>query len=136
MAEPEVAARVASIILLVSPLSDRLVWIYSLNGTLSAKQAFAFLHLVAAPLHWANLIWKFCILLSHSYASKDAHGWEPSKSWMLDSLRLFPLYVCGREFSPSFLPVPVCYRVVVVAWLLPRWSSQITYMFVVAIVHT
>jgi len=67
LVKPEVAARVASIILHVSLLPDKLVWIHSPDGSRPAKPAFAFLHPLAAPLHWAYLVWKSCISPSHSF---------------------------------------------------------------------
>jgi len=67
LANPDIAARIDSIILHVTQLSDRLTWAHPADGLLFAKQDFSFLRPEAVTLHWAYMIWKHCIPPSLSF---------------------------------------------------------------------
>jgi len=60
---PQVANQIMQIMLPVSPLPDKRVWIHTSDGLL----AFLFLHPSPNTLDWASTIWKTCILPSHSF---------------------------------------------------------------------
>lgn len=64
---PLVAAQIMLVTLPVSPLSDKCIWIHSLDGELSAKLAFQFLNLSSPKLEWASVIWRPRIPPSHSF---------------------------------------------------------------------
>ena len=53
--------------LLITPMSDRRVWLHASDGNLSAKLAFQFLHPSPDKLDWASTIWRPCIPLLHSF---------------------------------------------------------------------
>jgi len=62
-----VAASISNITLPVTLLLDKLVWIHTTDGDLSAKQAFLFLRGTSSLVDWATLIWRPCIPPSHSF---------------------------------------------------------------------
>jgi len=64
---PRVNYLLVSVVMLVSPLPDTLVWPHSPDGKLSAKQAMLFLKPVAPLLPWADMIWRSCIPPFHSF---------------------------------------------------------------------
>ena len=62
-----VAASILNTTLPVTPLLDKLVWIHTTDGDLSAKKAFLFLRGKSNLIDWATLIWRPCIPPSHSF---------------------------------------------------------------------
>ena len=62
-----VAASIANITLPMTPLLDKKVWLHSLDGVLTAKQAYLFLQRPPPPLEWSALVWRQCIPPSHSF---------------------------------------------------------------------
>lgn len=62
-----VAASILNITLPVMPLIDKLVWIHTTDGDLTAKQAFLFLRGPSPMVDWTSLIWQPCIPPSHSF---------------------------------------------------------------------
>lgn len=67
MMNPWVEASIHNIILLVTPLLDRLIWPHSRDGKLTSKIAFSFLHQPQIALVWPSFIWRPCIPPSHSF---------------------------------------------------------------------
>ena len=79
LADPEVASRVAAIVLPTALLLDSLVWLHSSDGKLSSKLALNFLMSAAISLPWAALIWKSCIPPSPSFILwRIMHGKMPT----------------------------------------------------------
>lgn len=62
-----VVASILNITLPVTPLLDKVVWIHTTDGDLSAKQVFLFLRGTSNLVDWATLIWRPCIPPSHSF---------------------------------------------------------------------
>jgi hypothetical protein len=58
---------IAQIILPRHPLEDRLVWCPSIDGNLSAKQAFEFLYPAQQQVNWTTWIWHACVPPSASF---------------------------------------------------------------------
>ena len=67
LAAPDIANRVAALVLPNDPLPDSLVWLHSTDGKLTSKLSFNFLQPAAVSLPWGAAIWKSCIPPSHSF---------------------------------------------------------------------
>lgn len=65
---PYVAAFVEKITIPVTPLLDKLIWLHSSEGVLTAKTTFAFLHPNSIVLDWGSIIWCPCIPPSISFS--------------------------------------------------------------------
>jgi len=79
LAAPDIANRVAALVLPNDPLPDSLVWLHSTDGKLTSKLALNFLKPATVTLPWAAGIWKSCIPPSHSFIFwRIMHGKKPT----------------------------------------------------------
>ena len=96
LAVPEVAIRVAQLILPTAPLPDALAWLHMSDDKLTSKTSFNFLLPAAVSLPWAAAIWKSCIpppplsfiySLAH-HAWKNANERKSLSSWLYHCFNL------------------------------------------------
>jgi len=142
------------------PLPDTLVWSHSTDGKISSKNALAFLTPPHPTLPWADLIWTGCIPPSHSFTFwRWMHRKMPTdenlrtRGCILVSLYCFCLHTVETS---DHLFLRCTFAMDLWAWLggklncvidyasalsllscIPtRCSSQVTDLFIVAVIHT
>lgn len=157
---PHVSTLLNAIVLPVSPLPDSFVWVHSPDGGLSSRQALSFLRPAAPSLPWATLIWRACIPPSHSFIFwRLMHGKMPmdenlrARGCVMVSVCCFcmktdetshhlflscPFAVCLWNWLGGKLNCTIDLSSVLslLSCIPVSCSSQVTDIFVAAVVHT
>ena len=160
MAVPEVASRVAHMVLPTAPLPNALVWLHSSDGKLTSKISFNFLLPAAVSLPWAAAIWKSCIPPSHSFILwRIMHGKMPTdenlrrRGCIIVSICSFYLGIDGTS-AHLFLHCSIATTIwlwlggmlhitfnlasfeTLLSSIPPKYSSQMRDIYLAALVHT
>ena len=157
---PHVTPLLATIVLPTSSLPDVLVWLHATDGKLTAKQAKTFLIPAAPEFTWLDLIWRSCIPPSHSFIFwRLFHGKKPTDE-NLRARGCVTVSICNLCMRSEETSVHLFLQCPFAAELWPwisgklrcvidltsvlsllncipfRWTSQVTDIFVAAVVHT
>jgi len=157
---PHVTSLLDTVVLPTSTLSDVLLWTHTTDGKMTAKHAKSFMTPATPELLWPALIWLCCTPPSHSFIFwRLFHGKMPTDE-NLRARGCVIVYICNlcmqseETFVHLFLLCPfavelwswiggklnclidLTYVVSLLDCVPVRCSTQITDIFVAAVVHT